>query len=48
MTDISREEGKIRYDNRTEWDKITTRGWEVMVLWKYVSTDWIQLKDTKD
>ena len=45
---ISKEEVKIRSDNEKERDNITTRGLEVMLLWKDVSTDWIRLKDTKD
>ena len=44
-TAISKEEGKIRSSNATERDKITTRGWEVMAMWKDGSTDWIQFKD---
>ena len=47
-TDIPKEEGRIKAANGMGQDKITTRGWEVMVLWKDVSTDLIQLKDTKD
>ena len=31
-----------------EQDKITTKWWEVLILWKDGSTDWIQLKDKKD
>ena len=42
---ISKEEGNIRYANGTERDNITTRGLEVMVLWKDGYTYWIQLKD---
>ena len=38
---------KIRYDNGLYRNKITTKGWEVMVLWKDGSMDWIQLKDIK-
>ena len=26
---------------------MTTKGWEICVLWKYGSTDWIALKDIK-
>ena len=26
---------------------MTTKGWEICVLWKYGSTDWIALKDHK-
>ena len=47
-TDISKEEGKTRSANGTERDKIISIVWEVMVLWKYGSTDWIQLKYIKD
>ena len=43
--EISKEDGKIRSSNGTERDKITTRGWEVMAMWKDGSTDWIHLKD---
>ena len=45
---IPKEEVKIRSDNEKERDNITTRGLEVMLLCKDVSTDWIRLKDTKD
>ena len=44
-TAISKEEGKIRSSNATERDTITTRGWEVMAMWKDGSKDCIQLKD---
>ena len=33
-TEISKEEGKIRSYNGMKRDKITFKGWEVMVLWK--------------
>ena len=46
--EISKEEGNIRSSNGTERDKIMTRGWEGMVLYKYVSMDIIQLKYIKD
>ena len=26
---------------------MTTRGWEIYILWKYGSTDWIAIKDLK-
>ena len=26
---------------------MTTKGWGICVFWKYVSTDWIALKDIK-
>ena len=47
-TAISKEEGKIRSANGTERGNITTRGWEVMVLYKDGLTDCIQLKDIKE
>ena len=31
-----------------DWDKITTRGWEVMILWKNGSAYWIKLKAIKN
>ena len=45
---ISKEEGKISYANVTDRYNITTRGWQLMVMWKDGSTYWIQLKDIKD
>ena len=45
--EISREDGKIRSANGTDRDNITIIGWELMVLWKDWSMDWIQLKDIK-
>ena len=47
-TAISKEEGKIGSANGTNRDKIMTRGWDVMVIWKDGSMDCIQLKDIKD
>ena len=47
-TSISIEEVKIRSANGKERYNIMTRGWEVMVLWKYGSTDWIHLKYIND
>ena len=44
---ISKEEVNIRSANGTERDKITTKVWEIMVLWKDGYMDWIQLKNIK-
>ena len=41
---ISKEEKNIRSANGMDRDKIINRVWEVIVLWKDGSTDWIQLK----
>ena len=43
--EILKEEGNIRSADGTGRNKITTRGWEVMIQWKDGSKNWIQLKD---
>ena len=47
-TEIPNGKGKIRAANGTERNNIMTRGWEVMVLWKYGSMDCIKVKEFKD
>ena len=37
----------IETSNGNRRRKMTTKGWEICVLWKYGSTNWIALKDLK-
>ena len=41
-------DGMTRSHNGNESLKITTRGWELLVEWKYGSTSWMKLKDMKE
>ena len=40
-------EGKLRSYNGNEILKVTTRGWKLLVKWRYGQTRWIDLKDLK-
>ena len=46
-TAITKEHGFIERNGR-KYRKLTTRGWELCVLWKDGSTNWIALKDLKN
>ena len=37
--------GSTRSRNGNRVSKMTTRGWKILVEWKYGSPDWIELKD---
>ena len=41
-------EDKLRSYNWNEILKITTRGWKLLVEWKYGQTSWIKLKELKE
>ena len=48
MVEVPISEGKTRSYNKNESPNITTRGWKILVEWKYGKTSWIELKDLKE
>jgi hypothetical protein len=45
---VSPDDGFVTSSNGNRVPKKTTRGWELMVVWKDGSSEWIKLKDIKD
>ena len=41
-------DGMTHGHNGNKSPKITTRGWKLLVEWKYDSTSWMNLKDLKE
>ena len=41
------DQGTFQTPSGTIRKKITTHGWEICVMWKDGSTDWVALKDLK-
>ena len=44
---IDKSDGFTRILNGNRSPKMTTHGWNLMVKWKYGSSDWFDLKDLK-
>jgi hypothetical protein len=40
--------GTVTSANRNAKPKITTQGWQLLVLWKDKSMSWVKLKDLKE
>ena len=45
--DIAKVDGYIKSISGNLHRKRTTRGWKILAKWKYLSVDWVPLKDLK-